>query len=133
MLGSTIEFGTTVLRAEAPAAARRAPGLHVDFRFTNDLQAPLLRDEIDLAVDCRPHVHPAVHRTELFREKYVVVAAPEFLEPPPGAHAARPGRGSPVLSLDREGQLVDEPAERPAGRAAARRSGASSSSTTCAA
>ena len=30
----------------------------------------LLRDEVDLAVDCRPHPHPAVHRTELFREKY---------------------------------------------------------------
>jgi len=75
----------------------------VDFRFTNDLQGPLLRDEVDLAVDCRPHHHPTVHRTELFREKYVVVAAPGFLARHPVRTPLDLAR-VPVLSLDADGQ-----------------------------
>jgi LysR family glycine cleavage system transcriptional activator len=75
----------------------------VDFHLTNDLAGPLLRDEVDLAVDCRAHVHPRIHRTALFREKYVVVAAPAWLE-------RQPIRGTPdlsratLLSLDAEGR-----------------------------
>jgi DNA-binding transcriptional LysR family regulator len=78
------------------------PGLRVDFHFANELTRPLLRDEIDLAIDCRPHQHPAVHCTRMFREKYVVVAVPAFL----GRHPVRAPmdlRHAPVLSLDREG------------------------------
>jgi LysR family transcriptional regulator, glycine cleavage system transcriptional activator len=103
VLGSTIEFGTTVLLHRLRPWLAAYPGLHVDFRFTNDLQAPLLRDEVDLAVDCRPHHHPAVHRTELFREKYVVVAAAGFLECHPLRTPLDLAR-VPVLSLDAEGR-----------------------------
>ncbi len=102
-LGSTIEFGTTVLLHKLRPWLDAQPGLHVDFRFTNDLQGPLLRDEVDLAVDCRPHPHPAVHRTELFREKYVVAAAPEFLARHPLRTPLDLAR-VPVLSLDAEGR-----------------------------
>jgi len=103
VLGSTTEFGTTVLLHKLRPLFNAHPQLRVDFRFTNDLKGLLLRDEVDLAVDCRPHVHPAVHRTHLFREKYIVVAAPEFLERHPVRTTLDLGR-TPVLSLDPDGQ-----------------------------
>ena len=103
VLGATIEFGTTVLLHKLRPLLATHPELHLDFHFTNDLKAPLLRDEVDLAVDCRPHPHPMVHRTLLFREKYVVVAAPGFLARHPVRTPLDLAR-TPVLSLDPEGQ-----------------------------
>jgi DNA-binding transcriptional LysR family regulator len=101
-LGSTVEFGTTVLLPRLQPLLARHPELHVDFHFAHELLPPLLRDELDLVVDCRAHDHPAVHRAPLFREKYVLVAAPAFL----AAHRVRAPRDLarvPVLSHDRDG------------------------------
>jgi len=101
-IGATVEFGTTVLVRKLRPLLDAHPWLHVDFRLRDDLTPLLLRDEIDIAVDCRPHAHPSVEGIALFREKYVVVASPSFL-------AANPVRRPidlervPVLSLDREG------------------------------
>jgi DNA-binding transcriptional LysR family regulator len=103
VLGSTTEFGTTVLVQKLGPLLEAHPELRVDHHFTNDLKGLLLRDEVDLAIDCRPHGHPAVHRTQMFREKYAVVAAPAFL----ARHPVRTPldlQHVPVLSLDREGQ-----------------------------
>jgi DNA-binding transcriptional LysR family regulator len=101
-IGATVEFGTTVLVRKLRPLLEASPWLHVNFRFRDDLAPLLLHDEIDLAVDCARHMHRSVVATRLFREKYLIVAAPAFL-------AAHPvGRPSdlervPVLSLDREG------------------------------
>jgi DNA-binding transcriptional LysR family regulator len=101
-IGATMEFGPKVLVQKLRPLLDASPWLHVDFRFLPELKQPLLRDEIDLAVDCEPHPHPSVQATGLFREKYVVVASPQFL--------ARRGVRSPLdlgrvplLSLDKEG------------------------------
>lgn len=102
VLGCTIEFGATVLLAKLKPLLDAQPSLHVDFHFSNELTRPLLRDEVDLAVDCRTHPHPAIHRLEMFREKYVVVATPAFLERHP-VRSPMDLRHTPVLSLDREG------------------------------
>lgn len=102
-LGAPVEFGTTVLVRKLRPQLDAVPSLHVNFRFQDDLQDLLLRDEIDLAVDCRPHAHRSVQSTALFREKYVVVASPPFL----AAHRlAGPMdlERVPVLSLDKEGR-----------------------------
>jgi LysR family transcriptional regulator, glycine cleavage system transcriptional activator len=105
-LGSTIEFGTVVLVQKLAPLLAAHPELQVDFHFANELQEPLRRDEIDLAVDCRPHAHPAIHRTEIFRERYAVVAAPAFLAKHP-VRTPLDLRRMPVLSLDREGRWWD--------------------------
>ena len=102
VLGCTIEFGTTVLLRKLRPLLEANPSLHVDFHFSNELTRPLLRDDIDLAVDCRPHSHPAIHRIRMFREKYVVVATPAFLEQYRVRTPIDLGR-TPVLSLDRDG------------------------------
>ena len=101
-IGATVEFGTTVLVRKLRPLLDAAPWLHIDFRFRDDLAQPLLRDEIDLAVDCAAHAHPSVQATRLFREKYLIVASPAFI-------AAHPVRRPidleqvPVLSVDRGG------------------------------
>jgi DNA-binding transcriptional LysR family regulator len=101
-VGATVEFGATVLVQKIRPLLDATPWLHVDFRFLPDLVQPLLHDEIDLAVDCRGHTHPSVHATGLFREKYVVVAAPGFLGQRPLRRPIDLAR-VPVLSLDKEG------------------------------
>lgn len=102
-LGATVEFGTTVLVRKLRPLLEGIPSLHVDFRFDDDLAGLLLRDEIDVAVDCRPHGHRSVEATPLFREKYVVVAARAFLAAHP---VSRPKdlEGVPVLSIDKDGR-----------------------------
>lgn len=101
-IGATVEFGTTVLVRKLGPLLDAAPWLHVDFRFRDELTQPLLRDEIDLAVDCVPHTHPSVQATRLFREKYLLVASPAFL----ASHQVRRPidlERVPVLSLDKGG------------------------------
>ena len=102
VLGATVEFGSNVLIRKLRPLLEAHPGLRVDFYLSHELTQPLLRDEIDLAVDCTPHPNPAVERISLFREKYVVVAAPAFLRRHPVA-TPRDLEKLPVLSLDKEG------------------------------
>jgi DNA-binding transcriptional LysR family regulator len=102
VLGCNVEFGATVLLGKLRPLLDAQPALHIDFHLSNELTRPLLRDEIDLAVDCRPEPHPAIHRISMFREKYVVVAAPAFLERHLVGSPLDLGH-TPVLSLDGNG------------------------------
>ena len=102
-LGANVEFGTTVLVRKLRPLLEAAPSLHVDFRFDDDLADLLMRDEVDVAVDCRAHGHRSIEATPLFREKYVVVAAPAFLAAHPVARPKHLER-VPVLSIDKEGR-----------------------------
>ena len=102
VLGATVEFGSNVLIRKIRPLLESHPELRIDFHFSHDLTQPLLRDEIDLAVDCRPHPNPAVERIALFREKFVVVASPRFLKSHPVVTPLDLER-LPVLSLDKEG------------------------------
>ena len=101
-IGATVEFGTTVLVRKLKPLIDAQPWLHVNFRFRDELAPLLLHDEIDLAVDCAPHVHPSITATRLFREKYLIVASPAFLESHPLRRPIDLER-VPVLSLDSEG------------------------------
>lgn len=102
VIGATVEFGTMVLVRKLRPLLQANPSVRLHFRFTNDLIEPLLRDELDLAVDCKPHHHPDLQSTSLFREKYVVVASPAFLA---GRSVRTPLdlERVPVLSIDKEG------------------------------
>lgn len=101
-VGATVEFGTTVVVRKLRPLLDRAPWLRLHFRFGDDLTQALLRDDVDLAVDCRPHIHPTVQATPLFREKYLIVASPGFLATHPVRRIADLER-VPVLSLDAAG------------------------------
>jgi len=100
-LGATVEFGTSVLMRHIRPFLEAHPGIEMDFVLSHDLLTPLLRDDVDLAVDCVAHPHPDLERTPLFREAYIVACAPDYLaahgieEPSDLARCA-------VLSLDKE-------------------------------
>jgi LysR family glycine cleavage system transcriptional activator len=75
----------------------------MDFLLSHDLLTPLLRDDVDLAIDCVAHPHPDLDRTPLFREAYMVACAPDYL----AAHAIEEPADlarCAVLSIDEEGR-----------------------------
>ncbi|MCG8565637.1 MAG: LysR family transcriptional regulator [Desulfobacterales bacterium] len=78
-LGATVEFGNSVLIRGMESFLRDHPRIHVDFHMSHSLLKPLLDDELDLIVDCRPHNRPELTTIPLFREAYVVVAAPGYI------------------------------------------------------
>ncbi len=106
VLGCTVEFGTQVLVPKLAPFMREHADLCLHFHFSNELAAPLASGEVDLVVDCRVHLDPRLEIIELFRERYVVVAAPAFLRTNPVPDPAALGRLT-VLSLDRGGAWWD--------------------------
>ncbi len=78
-LGATVEFGTSVLMRHIRPFLETNPGIEMDFVLSHDLLTPLLRDDVDLAIDCVAHPHPDLERTPLFREAYMVACAPDYL------------------------------------------------------
>lgn len=101
-LGATVEFGSSILMKHMPPFLAAHPGLDVDFTFRPDLLEPLMRDEVDVIIDCVEHPLPALRKVTLFRETYVVACAPAFRK----AHRLRGPADlarTPVLSIDKAG------------------------------
>lgn len=101
-VGATVEFGSSILMRHMQPFLAANPDLEIDFTLSHDLLAPLLRDDLDLIIDCQEHLLPTLKKTPLFRETYVVACAPAFRR----AHRIRvPGDlgRCPVLSLDKAG------------------------------
>lgn len=100
-LGATVEFGTSVLMRNIRPFLEENPGIEMDFHLSHDLLTPLLRDDVDLAIDCVAHPNPELERTPLFREAYMVACAPEYL----AAHRIREPADlarCAILSFDKE-------------------------------
>jgi DNA-binding transcriptional LysR family regulator len=101
-LGATVEFGSSILMRHMQPFLAAHPDLEIDFTLRPDLLAPLLRDDLDLIIDCLDHPLPALRKVVLFRETYVVACAPAFRK----AHRLRVPAdlsGVPVLSIDKAG------------------------------
>ena len=101
-LGATVEFGSSILMKHMQPFLATHPGIDVDFTLRPDLLEPLMRDEVDLIIDCVEHPLPALKRVTLFRETYVVACAPAFRR----AHRLRGPADlarAPVLSVDKAG------------------------------
>jgi DNA-binding transcriptional LysR family regulator len=73
----------------------------MDFHLSHDLLTPLLREDIDLAIDCVEHNLSELERTPLFREAYMVACAPSYLAAQEIAQPADLARCT-VLSIDKE-------------------------------
>jgi len=101
-VGTTVEFGSSILMKHMQPFLVANPDLEIDFTLSHDLLTPLLRDDLDLIIDCQEHPLPTLKKSPLFRETYVVACAPAFRK----AHRLRvPADLSrvPVLSLDKAG------------------------------
>ena len=79
-LGATVEFGTTQLVKFLKGFMESDPGIQIDFRFDHELLRPLLKDELDIIIDCKNHNAEGLEKTPLFREEYVVIAVREFVK-----------------------------------------------------
>jgi len=100
-LGVTVEFGSSVLLRHIQPFVAAHPGLELDFHLGPELLGPLLREDIDLAIDCVNHHVPALERTPLFREAYQVACAPAYRD---ALRLRRPAdlARCTVLSMDKE-------------------------------
>lgn len=103
MLGAPVEFGTTLLLRELAKFIPRHPEIRLHCTFSHNLHPLLLRDELDLIVDCRPCHHRDVERIFLFRERYVVIATPAFARKHRLREANDLARVT-LLSLDEQGE-----------------------------
>jgi len=79
-IGSTVEFGTTILMNHIRDFLDTYPDIHLDFLFSHHLIDHLIQDQVDLIIDCKPHLHQNLKRIHLFREQYITIASPEFIE-----------------------------------------------------
>ncbi len=79
-VGSTVEFGNTVLITSIKNFLEEHPEIHVDFLFSHALIDPLMRDELDLIIDCKMHKHQGLECIQLFREQYVTIATAQFIK-----------------------------------------------------
>ena len=101
-IGATVEFGSSILMRHMQPFLATHPDLEIDFTLRPDLLAPLLRNDLDLIIDCLDHPLPTLKKVTLFREIYVVACAPAFRK----THSLRaPAElsGVPVLSMDKAG------------------------------
>ncbi len=103
MLGAPVEFGTTVLLQELAKFIPQQPNIHMHCTFSHHLHLRLLRDELDLIVDCKPCHYREIDRIFLFRERYVVIASPRFAKKQQLRRPEDLGRVT-VLSLDAQGE-----------------------------
>ena len=78
-LGATVEFGCSVLMRYIQPFLAAHPGIEMDFHLSHDLLTPLLREDVDLAIDCVEHPLAELQRTPLFREAFMVACAPAYL------------------------------------------------------
>ena len=78
-IGSTVEFGNSILINHIREFLEANPDIHLDFTFSHHLETPLERDEVDLIIDCVAHSLPNVEEIFLFQEQYLTIASPEFI------------------------------------------------------
>lgn len=100
-LGAPVEFGASVLVKGMAPFIRRHPHIRLDFVLDANLLAPLLADELDLIIDCVPHIHEDLVAVPLLREEYSVIAAPEYIDAH-GIAGIRDLNRCTLLSFDRE-------------------------------
>lgn len=79
-IGCTVEFGNTILVNHVKPFLDRHKDIHLDFWFSHSLINLLLRDEVDLIIDCKAHQYNQIDHIFLFRENYVTIANPLFIE-----------------------------------------------------
>ncbi len=100
-MGSTVEFGTTILINHIKPFLELYPDIHLDFLFSLHLKSPLLQDGVDLIVDCKPHTEKNLEKIYLFREQYITIASPDFVKKN-GISTLKDLNQICILSLDKE-------------------------------
>lgn len=101
-MGGTVEFGCSVLMKHMTRFAKTHPDIDLEMTLATELLDPLLRDELDLIVDCQEHNRPELRQDVLFRESYAAVCAPSYQQEM-GLNVPMDLSACTVLSPDRNG------------------------------
>lgn len=78
-MGAPVEFGSSVLIKSMGIFFESHPDINVDFILNANLLGLLLMDELDIIVDCVPHIHEDLVCVPLFREEYAVIASSQYI------------------------------------------------------
>jgi len=100
-IGCTVEFGNTILINHIKPFLDTNPDIHLDFLFSHSLIDPLLRDEVDVIIDCKAHQYPEIERIFLFRKQYITIADPQFIKDKRITGTSDLER-IPILSMDKK-------------------------------
>ena len=100
-LGLPVEFGINVVIRHMAPFLDAHPRVHVDFTLSHELLTPLMDDDLDLIIDCRPHNRQGLTHIPLLREDYVAVAAKDYIKKH-GVQSVADLEHCNVISLDKE-------------------------------
>jgi|UPI000420F81B DNA-binding transcriptional LysR family regulator len=100
-LGATVEFGINVVIRQLVPFLEAHPEIHIDFTLSHNLIQPLLDDELDIIIDCKPHNRPELRVIPLLREEYAVIATRAYAEKQRISEVADLGRCN-ILSMDKD-------------------------------
>lgn len=100
-LGAPVEFGSSVLIKGMRPFLLDHPHICIDFFLDAGLLQPLLTDDLDLIIDCVPHVHEHLVSVPLLREEYTVIASPRYIHEQ-GIQTIQDLNRCTLLSFDKE-------------------------------
>ena len=101
-IGATVEFGTTFLINNMKKFMSSNPNFHIDYLFHHSLFDKLLRNEIDIIIDCIPHFHESVEPIFLCDEPFVVISTPEYAKEN-SLNSIKDFPKAQILSIDSDG------------------------------
>jgi DNA-binding transcriptional LysR family regulator len=79
-IGAPVEFGSTVLVKYLKDFIETYPRLNIDIMSKHDPFSLLLKEDLDIVIDCQEHIHPKIEKQRLFNEPFIAVASPRYLE-----------------------------------------------------
>jgi len=79
-LGAPVEFGSSVIIKGMVPFLEKHLNVHIDFVLEADLLSGLLADDLDVIVDCVPHIHEDLATIPLLREEYAVIATARYIK-----------------------------------------------------
>lgn len=100
-LGAPVEFGASVLIKGMGPFWGQHSHIRIDFVLDAMLLGPLLADDLDIIVDCVPHVHKDLVTVPLLREEYAVIATEQYIKEKP-IETIRDLNRCNLLSFDKE-------------------------------
>ncbi len=101
-VGATVEFGSNILMKHIQPFLATYPNIRLDFKMSHSLIEPLLKDELDIIIDCEDHPLPELSKTPLFREVYTIACSPIYQREHEIYQVADLGRAQ-LLSRDKRG------------------------------
>ncbi len=101
-IGAPVEFGTTILISSIADFIKENSNFHLNFSLHHKLFDKLLKNEIDLIIDCKGHYDQSIESIFLCDEPYSIVGSPAYCKEH-GLNTVKDFPKAQILSCDNEG------------------------------